>query len=240
MSEFEGKVVLVTGGGSGIGRATAIAFAQEGAKVSILDVDKKGAEETRKLTSAGLVVVGDVSKSADCKRAVSEVVKTFKRLDILVNNAGVECQFTPVEKASEEDWNRVMGIDLTGVFLMSKHAIPHLSDGGAIVNLSSSLGFQPSEQLAPYCAAKAGVIMLTRVMALELAPRIRVNCICPGPIDTPLLRRFTTPKELGRITASQPLRRLGKPEEVADAILFLCSRRASYITGAVLSVGAQI
>jgi NAD(P)-dependent dehydrogenase (short-subunit alcohol dehydrogenase family) len=243
---FEGKVAMVTGAGAGIGRAAAVLLGKEGAKVIACGRTGRKCEETVSLIKdargeADFVEV-DVSKATDAQRTVETTIERYNKLDILVNSAGVEGPITPTDALSEEDWDEVVSINLKGVFLSSKYAIIEMlkRGGGVIVNVASVVGVQGDANVPAYCASKGGVIALTKAMALEYASKnIRVNCICPGPIATEMLSRIAD--NLGQRRewfgeAHCPMGRCGTPEEVAQAILFLATDEASYITGGVLAV----
>jgi NAD(P)-dependent dehydrogenase (short-subunit alcohol dehydrogenase family) len=241
------KVAIITGSSSGIGKATAILFAKEGAKVVVnYSHSKEEADEVVAFIQVyggeAIAVKADVSNEAEVKQLIAETVKRFGKIDILYNNAGVEMQ-KPLTEMSEDDWNYVLNINLKGMFLCAKHAIPHmLENGGSIINTASALGLVGSAMLSAYSASKGGVVMLTKSLALEYADKhIRVNCICPGAIDTPMLRRFIdrspNPKETERqLASSHPLGRLGKPEDIAEAALYLASDDSSFVTGHSLVV----
>ncbi|MGC8959857.1 MAG: SDR family NAD(P)-dependent oxidoreductase [Chloroflexia bacterium] len=247
MGRLEGKRALISGGASGIGRATALLFAHEGAAVAIFDLDEAGAQglvrEIRSRGGRAIPVVGDASRAEDCRRAVEETVRAFGGLDILFNNAGIILRATVLE-TGEEEWERVIAVNLRSVFLLSRYAIPHMAQagGGAIVNNASGWGLVGGPRAAAYCASKGAVVNLTRAMAVDHgAQNIRVNCICPGDTDTPLLRHEARQLGMdeGRFlaeAAERPLRRIGRPEEIAEAVLFLASDAASFVTGAVLAV----
>lgn len=239
---LEHKVALITGAGSGIGRAMAFLFAQEGARVIVADRDRSGGGDTvaaiHQRGGEALFVQGDVTREADAKRIVEAAVTAYGRLDILVNNAGVELGGTVVD-VTEDDWDRLMAVNLRGVFLCSKYAIPAMQARGAgvILNIASTLGLVGGHDCAAYCASKGAVVALTRAMALDhAADGIRVNCLCPGPVDTPLLHRFTSADELEEIRQTLPLGRLAMPEEIASAALYLVSDEASFVTGAIWTV----
>jgi NAD(P)-dependent dehydrogenase (short-subunit alcohol dehydrogenase family) len=243
------KVALITGGGTGMGRATALVFAKEGARVTVTGRRKEPLEETiSEIESSGrqaIMVQGDVSVAKDAAEMVNKTVKAFGRLDVLINNAGVSYKPGSVVEIDEDGWDVVMDINAKGVFLVSKYATPELEKTrGNIINTGSIfglLGTQPHKDLA-YCASKGAVVNMTRSMALDLAGKhIRVNCICPGIVDTPLVRgaikRFgNDDKVLHAFQAEHPIGRLGQPEDIAYAHLYLASDEASWVTGAVLSV----
>lgn len=247
MGILSGKIALITGGASGIGRATAILFASEGAAVAIADIDKDAGKTVEKeiISKSGkaLFILCDVSCAKDCQRAVETTINKFGGLNILFNNAGI-IQRTTVVEASELEWDRVIAVNLKSVFLLSKYAIPHMvkGDGGVIINTASGWGLVGGCKAASYCASKGGVVLLTKAMALDHGEQnIRVNCICPGDTDTPMLRneaqQLGEPEDLFLAEAAQrPLKRLGKPEDIAQAVLYLASDASSFITGASLVV----
>lgn len=244
---FKDKVVLITGGTSGIGRATALHFAREGAKVAVAGRDEgRGqgvVDEIEKAGAIALFLQCDVCLADDCRRAVDETVRAFGRLDVLFNNAGVYLANTVVD-CTEEEWDLTVDTGLKGTYLMSKFAIPVMiaQGGGAIVNNASGWGLVGGDQAAAYCAAKGGVVVLTKAMAIDHARQgIRVNCVCPGDVDTPMLpedaqRRGLAWEAYLAGAAQRPMGRIGRPEEVARAVLFLASEEASFITGAALPV----
>ncbi len=247
MGTVEGKRSIVTGAASGIGRATAELLAAEGARVVLADIDRvNGEAAARAIRERGgdaRFVPCDVTVSADCLAAVSATIEAFGGLDILCNNAGIIRRADVVE-TTEEEWTRVMAVNLTSVFLMSKHAIPVMAagGGGAIVNTGSGWGLKGGDRAASYCASKGAVVNLTRAMAIDHGPQgIRVNCVCPGDTDTELLRGEA--RQLGideasvlASSADRPLARLGTPEDTARAILFLVGEAASWVTGTTLVV----
>jgi NAD(P)-dependent dehydrogenase (short-subunit alcohol dehydrogenase family) len=244
--KLKGKVALITGGTEGMGLATAKLFLDEGAKVVITGRSKeKGARALKILKKPGRVVFvqGDVSKERDAKNMVDRTVSTFGRIDILFNNAGVYIE-KRAEETSEDEWDKVIDINLKGTFLASKAAIPYMikQGGGSIVNNSSDAGLIGNRSCPAYCASKGGVTVMTKAMALDYAKHnIRVNCVNPAIIDTPLLakevnRSKDRQKYLEECRHVQPLERIGRPEEVANAVLFLASDDASFVTGAALSV----
>jgi len=240
---LEGKVAIITGGSSGIGRATAELFAKEGAQVVVADYNARaGQEVVQAIKGTGgdaLFVEVDVSDAAQVQRMVQAALEAYGGVDILFNNAAVLI-FGTVLDTSEEAWRRVMDINLTGVFLCSKAVIPHLIErgGGAIINMSSSTGAHDgNENAAAYVTSKGGVTLLTRCMAIDHAKdNIRVNAIAPGPTDTPMLRGGMSPEQLAAFATTFPMKRLGRPEELAHAALFLASDEASFVTGAVWAV----
>ncbi|MBI2161799.1 MAG: SDR family oxidoreductase [Candidatus Rokubacteria bacterium] len=250
-----GKRALITGGGTGIGRATAELFAREGAAVMVSGRRETELAETVRRVAAGGgragLVAGDVSSAVDAERMVRETVTALGGIDVLVNNAGIIVRNASVTSVSLEDWERMLRIDLTGVFLVSRFALLEMlkaGQGGSIVHVSSVAGILGDPKLAPYNAAKGGVNLLTKNMALDYAPHgIRVNAVCPGRIWTPMpisrLKPGDDPQEiLARWGKNIPLGRVGTPEDVARAILFLASDESAWITGTWLVVdgGATI
>ncbi|MCX6774918.1 MAG: SDR family oxidoreductase [DPANN group archaeon] len=243
---LEGKVAIITGASSGIGKATALLFGREGAKVIVnyshsVDEANEVVDSILKSGGEAIAIKADVSKEHEVKAMMEETIKKYGKIDILYNNAGVELQ-KPITITSEEEWNKVLDINLKGMFHCSKHIISYMKEGGVIVNTASVAGLFGSVNLSAYCASKGGVIALTKALALEYAPnKIRVNCICPGAIDTPMLRRFIDaspdPKATEKqFTSMHPLGRLGQPEDIARAALFLASDSSSFITGHSLVV----
>jgi NAD(P)-dependent dehydrogenase (short-subunit alcohol dehydrogenase family) len=236
---LEGKSALVTGAASGIGRASALAFAREGARVVIADVNeaegRKAAEVIRRAGSEARFVRADVTREDEVEAMVRETVEAFGGLDCALNNAGMTGVAGPLQGLSLEEFERVMALNLVGVFLCMKHEIPAMGEGGgAIVNMASGAGLIPTPGLAPYCASKHGVLGLTKTAALENARTgIRINAICPGSTDTPMLQTSMAadPQVKKMVLSAQPGGRLGTAEEIAEAAVWLCSDRASFVTG---------
>ena len=242
---LEGKVALVTGGASGIGRATALTFAREGAKLVVADMNEEGGQQTvHMITEQGgeaIFVRTDVSQAVAVQALISTAVETYGRLDCAHNNAGISGGGRALTADYPEDtWHRVIAINLTGVWLCMKYEIPQmLSQGsGAIVNTASVAGLIGARGLAAYVASKHGVVGLTKTAALEYAQQgIRVNCVCPGVIETPMTARgLSDPERRERIIASEPMGRVGIPEEVAEAVVWLCSDAASFVTGHTMTI----
>lgn len=245
MDELQGKVALITGAASGIGRATAELFAREGADVVLADVsDDAGQALADALAAKGhdaCYVHADVACEDDVAAMVHFALSRYGRLDVLFNNAGVEGEMAQTADVALEAWERVIAVNLTGVFLGMKHGIAAMLEhgGGAVINNASIAGLVGFPGASAYTAAKGGVVQLTRTAALEYARRgVRVNCLCPGVIDTPMVRRVTDrlPEMESALVAMEPIGRLGRPEEVAGLALFLASERSSFVTGAVIPV----
>lgn len=245
MARLHDKVAVITGAGSGMGRASALLFAAEGAKVLVADVNERGGEETvETITAAGgraAFLRTDVASSEDVKRMVMTALKRFGTLDILFNNAGIAGESARLADQSEENWHRVIGINLTGVYLGMRHAIPVMLEqgGGSIISTASVAGMVGWARAAAYSAAKGAVINLTRTAAIEYARRnIRVNCICPGVIHTPLLEGIQGDIEAGRdrLNRMQPMPRIGTPDDIAQMALYLASDDAAFVTGAAMVV----
>jgi len=245
--ELSDSVALVTGAGSGIGRAIVVLFAHEAAKVVVADVNEGDGKNTvdliKKEGGDAIFVQGDVSKPASVRMMADKTVEKYGKLNILVNNAGVESIGSVVD-LTEENWDRVIDINLKGTFLCSKYCTPRIIEGGggAIINIASVLGLIGSKGEAAYCASKGGIISLTRAMALDFASNnVRVNCICPGSVLTPTFKRVMMSSgdydvAFARNLEKIPLRRVAAPEEIAQAALFLASKRSSYITGTALVI----
>lgn len=243
---LKGKRAVITGAGSGIGREAACLFAREGARVIVVDIDDKGGQETVRLVNeAGgeaNFVRADVSREQDLREAVEQALARYGGLDIMFNNAGIPQRPTPIEDLPDEVWDRIMAINVKGVYLGSKVAAPILKrqGRGVILNTASVMGLRVRPQFSAYAASKAAVIAFTKALALELAPHgVRVNCLCPVATDTPMLPGFMAgDEESGRkaFIASIPLGRLCTPYDVASAALFLASDEASFLTGVALEV----
>src|SRR3954464_2361893 len=241
-----GKVAFVTGAASGIGRAAGLAFAREGASVLAADVSERGNQETARmieeLGGRAVAVRCDVTRAADVRAALDQTAVTFGRLDFAFNNAGIEPRKpAPTAEYEEEEWDRIIDTNLRGVFLCMKYEVPLIlrQGGGAIVNTSSGAGVIGIKGSPAYTAAKHGVIGLTRAAALDYAAQnIRINAVCPGYIETPMMDRFTggTPEGRAKVIAEEPVGRMGKPEEIAAAVLWLCSDSAAFMIGHAMVV----
>ena len=238
----DGKVVVVTGAASGLGRAAAVAFAREGASLALADIDVAGLAETADHIGGALTIETDVTEAAQVDAMVAAVVDRYGQLDCAFNNAGIEGKAgTTTIEYEEDDWDRVVRIDLKGVWLCMKYEIMQMlrQGGGSIVNTASIAGLVGLTGSSPYVAAKHGVVGLTKTAALEYARLgVRVNAVCPGVFDTPLLERIlgNTPERKEMYLDAQPIGRLGEPEELAEAVVWLCSDAASFVTGQSMPV----
>jgi NAD(P)-dependent dehydrogenase (short-subunit alcohol dehydrogenase family) len=242
MGRLDGKVAVITGAGSGIGRETALLFAREGAKIVVADYASEAGEATvRQIGEKGgdaLFIKTDVSQASDVERMVKATVEKYGRIDILYNNAGVLGEVAFVGDATEDDWDRLMSINLKGTFLCSKYAVREMIKGGSgvIVNTASAMGFVGLPGNAAYSAAKGGIIQLTRTLALEYASsNIRVNCLCAGWVDTPMNLKLGE-RIINWTVRETPMKRWAKPEEIAQAALYLASDESSFVTGAALVI----
>lgn len=245
---FDGKVALVTGGGSGIGRACALAFARTGAKVVVGDVDDDlGLDAIDEIVTSGgkaTFIHCDVADEGAVRELVTGTVRAYGRLDCALNNAGIQGDIGVTSECSKDNWDRTLAINLTGVWLCMKAEIPHmLKHGGSIVNTSSNFGLVGSFGMPAYSASKHGIIGLTKTAALEYAESgLRVNAICPGPVETPMgdKIRETQPEMAEQIIEAikqrEPMCRMGQPNEIAEAVIWLSSDAASFVTGATLAV----
>lgn len=240
---LKNKVSIITGAASGIGKATAKLFAEHGAKVVVADIDEEGGDITvTDICSNGVrasFIRTDVTIQADTLRMVEHTIEKYGKLDILLNNAGIAMRL-PVHELPEEDWHRCLGVNLTGVFLCSKAAIPAMqrTGGGSIINMSSIYGIVGADVRAAYVASKGAVTNLTRGMALDYAEdKIRVNCICPGFVETPLVAGVVkNPDEYQKLANKHPMRRLGQPKEIAYGALYLASDESAFVTGIALPI----
>jgi NAD(P)-dependent dehydrogenase (short-subunit alcohol dehydrogenase family) len=246
--EFKNQSVLITGGNRGIGLATARLFAQAGARVAIVGRDADAGKAALRTLRDALFIQADVTRAADCQRAVDETARAFGALHILFNNAGIILRNRNVETTTEAEWDATLDTNVKSVFLMSRAALPHLraAGGGAIINTASYVGLVGFPGLAAYAASKGAVVNLTRAMALDHAPEnIRVNCICPGSVETDMIHHawelYGDVTQAARVWADKhPLKRIASPEEIARVVLFLASDAASFITGAALPVDGGI
>src|SRR5271156_6563365 len=245
--QLSGKVALITGGASGIGRATALLFAREGAAIALADLNadagQRVADEIAHSGGRAFFESVDVTRAADCQRVVERPLREYAKIDILFNNVGIIRRATVLD-LSEHDWDRVMAVNVKSIYLLSREAIPHMqkAGGGTIINTASGWGLAGGAKAAVYCASKGAVVLLTKAMAIDHGPQnIRVNCICPGDTDTGMLRDEA--EQLGvensqflSEAAKRPLGRAGRPEEIAQAALYLASDASSFVTGTALVV----
>lgn len=244
---LEDKVALIVGGASGIGRATALLFAEEGASVIVADVAEEAAQETvNQIVQNGgeaMMIRCNATVASDCERVVNTITDKYSRVDVLVNNAGITRRANVVT-TTEQEWDQVMAVNVKSMFLMSKFVVPVMEKqgGGAIVNTGSGWGLVGGKDAVSYCASKGAVVLLTKAMAVDHGPAgIRVNCVCPGDTDTNMLRNEALQlglKETALVECGdeRPLQRVGQPEEIAQNMVFLASDRASFVTGAIVVV----
>jgi NAD(P)-dependent dehydrogenase (short-subunit alcohol dehydrogenase family) len=242
-----GNVAMVTGAGSGIGRGIALLLAEMGASITVLEIDdakgRKTAAEITDRNGHALALKCDVRSASDCRRAVEATIEKWGKIDVLCNCAGIAIRKNIVE-LTEEDWDLALDVTLKGIYLLSHEVVPHMigNGGGSIINIGSGWSLKGGPQAASYCAAKGGAVNLTRAMAIDHGQHnIRVNCICPGDIDTPMLRSECAQlrqdvQSFMKEAANRPLARVGMPEDVANAVLFLASPMSNWITGTALVV----
>jgi NAD(P)-dependent dehydrogenase (short-subunit alcohol dehydrogenase family) len=245
--QLTNKIAIITGGASGIGRATAMLFVREGAAVVIADVNKEAgqtvAKELERAGGRACFESADVTSASDCRRVVEQTLREFSKIDILFNNAGIIRRATILD-LSEADWDRVMSVNVKSIFLLSREVIPHMqrAGGGSIINTASGWGLAGGAKAGVYCASKGAVVLLTKAMAIDHGPQnIRVNCICPGDTDTGMLRDeaaqlLENADQFLADAARRPLQRVGTPEEIARAALYLASDASSFVTGTALVV----
>jgi NAD(P)-dependent dehydrogenase (short-subunit alcohol dehydrogenase family) len=246
VKSLSGKIALITGAASGIGRAAALLFAREGAAVAIADINQSGQAVAKEIIGSGghaFFESADMTQAIDCQRVAERTLREFGGIHVLFNNAGI-MRRASVTELSEQDWDRVMAVNVKSIFLMSRLVIPIMAEGGggSIINTASGWGLAGGPSAAVYCASKGAVVLLTKAMAIDHGPqKIRVNCICPGDTDTGMLcdeaRQLGASEDIFLAdSARRPLGRLGKPEEIAQAALYLASDASSFVTGAALVV----
>jgi len=239
---LSGKIALITGGTGGIGKSIAKKFSQEDAEIIITGRDSQKLDSTVKELGVGMPIVADIKNEEEIKDGIKKIIEKFGRIDILVNNAGVHPKLKPLHEIEESEWNNVIDINLTGQFRVTKAVIPHMikNGGGSIINISSDAGLKAFEnyQADAYSASKAALVLLTKTWALEYAKNmIRVNCVCPGTIDTEMAKPFLDSEVKKEMADSEhPLGRIGKPEDVANAVLYFASEDSSWTTGSILVV----
>ena len=239
---LSGKIALITGGSGSIGKSIAKKFSEQGAEIIISGRNSKKLDSTIKELGKGMSIVFDIKNQTDVKKGIEKIIEKFGRIDILVNNAGIHPKIKPLHEIEESEWNNVIDINLNGQFRVTKEVIPHMikNGGGSIINISSDAGLKAFEnyQADAYSAAKAALILLTKTWALEYAKKmIRVNCVCPGTIDSEMARPFLDSdikKEMAN--SEHPLGRIGKPEDVANAVFYFASEDSSWTTGSILVV----
>ncbi|VWB88673.1 SDR family NAD(P)-dependent oxidoreductase [Burkholderia lata] len=244
MESFAGKVAVVTGAATGIGRQAALCFAEAGAQVALLDTVVSAAEDVahaiERTGAKAIVLRTDVSRADDVRDAIDTTVATFGRLDIAFNNAGIAPRGAPIAEFDEDEWDRTIAVNLKGVWLCMKHECRHMlqSGGGAIVNTSSIMGLVSGPGLSAYSASKSGVIGLTKSVAIDYASRgIRVNAVCPGGIaHTAITDRPENRDDMARLTQATPMARLGEPRDIAETVMWLCSPAARFVTGQAIAV----
>ena len=248
MSRFEGKVALITGAASGIGRASAVRLASEGASVFLVDLDEAGIAETaRQIEEAGgqaATSLCDVTDETSCSAVVAKTVETFGRLDVLCNIAGI-CVFDHSEDFEPDTWDKVLAVNLSGPFYLSRAALPHLFESkGNIVNMASSAGLQGMAYGAAYCASKGGLVLMTKSMAVEVDHRgVRVNCICPGGVSTPLVSALAFPDDaeqflMDRMSLNSVKPSFCQPEDIAGLVAYIASDEAHHMNGSAVSMDA--
>jgi NAD(P)-dependent dehydrogenase (short-subunit alcohol dehydrogenase family) len=247
MGRLDNKVAIITGAGQGMGRVAAILFAKEGAKVIVAELLSDAGQETvtmvKKAGGNAIFVKTDVSKTEDVKKMIKAAVDTYGKLDVLYNNAAIVAEWAPITDWTEDNFDRIVEVNAKGVWLGMKYAIPEMAKagGGAIINIASTAALIAQRNSAIYAMTKGGVIAMSRVAAVEFAPKnIRVNCIAPGPVATELLKKAFSPEVIGRIVSETPLGRLGEPKELAQVALFLASDESSWITGQCVVVDGGI